>query len=394
MDDMARYAGREATWVKHQVLRQYLEKLAYKVGWWNDALNYVDGFAGPWRSEAEDLSDTSPHIAVKELRTARAGLLAANRPAPRLRCLFIEKNPEACQRLRDSVEPITDVQTYVFQGEFEEHISDVLGFASIPAKAFTFFFIDPTGWTGFGMNAIAPVLRHPRGEVLINFMTKDIKRFIDDPQSLALPTFVDLFGSKEYRSEWQGLVGQEREDAIVEAYCSRVKAVGGFKHVVSAIVLHPTDERTHFHLIYATREDEGLRTFRGVEARTMAAQVKVRAAAQQTDRVKRSGQAELFSAEEIGTKGYFERLRENYLTKSRRELRSGLEQQGMASFDQLELAGLSMPMTWPADVQSIMQDWKMSGLVRFEGLRPRERTLKHGSGHVVVWTSGTGGDNG
>ena len=45
------YRGREQTFVKHFVLEHHLEKLAYKVGWNGRGINYVDGFAGPWRHE-------------------------------------------------------------------------------------------------------------------------------------------------------------------------------------------------------------------------------------------------------------------------------------------------------------------------------------------------------
>ncbi|MGZ3637089.1 MAG: three-Cys-motif partner protein TcmP, partial [Ktedonobacterales bacterium] len=190
-------------------------KLAYKVGRWNEAINYVDGFAGPWRANAQNLSDTSPHIAIRELRAARDGLSSAGQSAPSIRCFFVEKAPDSCQRLQESVANIQDVQICVRQGEFEQHIQDALDFASEVSKSFTFFFIDPTGWTGFGMHAIAPVLRHTPGEILINFMTKDIKRFIDDPTSVALPAFEELFGSRDYRANWQGLAGQDREDEIV-----------------------------------------------------------------------------------------------------------------------------------------------------------------------------------
>jgi three-Cys-motif partner protein len=384
VDDNTAYSGREATLVKHEVLRQYLEKLAYKVGTWANTLNYVDGFAGPWKSATQDLSDTSPHIAIKMLRTAQVGLARINK-FPTMRCLFVEENQGAFQRLQESVIAYTDIEVRVLQGEFEQRIPDVLRFVVASDKPFTFFFIDPTGWTGFGMKAIAPVLQQPNSEALINFMTKDIKRFIDDPKSVALPRFIDLFGATDYRDSWSGLTGQDREDAIVETYCERVKAVGNYSYVVSAVVLHPTDQRTHFHLIYGTRSDIGLRTFRDVEARTMEQQEKTRATAQQNKRVKQSQQGELFAPEDIGAGDHFTHLRERYLQRSREATKLLLQQRQRVSFDDLELFALSMPMTWSKDISGWLNEWKQNGQVTFEGLESRERTLKPKKGHIVTW---------
>ncbi len=62
--DPSLYKGREQTYIKHLVLRRYLQKLAYKKGWHGGTINYVDGFAGPWQQASEELKDTSPFIAI------------------------------------------------------------------------------------------------------------------------------------------------------------------------------------------------------------------------------------------------------------------------------------------------------------------------------------------
>jgi len=89
------YQGREQTFVKHFVLEHHLEKLVYKVGWYGHGINYIDGFAGPWKHEDEDLRDTSPFIALDKLMACRASLIAKGRKAIDVRCLFIEGNPQS-----------------------------------------------------------------------------------------------------------------------------------------------------------------------------------------------------------------------------------------------------------------------------------------------------------
>jgi three-Cys-motif partner protein len=385
MPDFRLYqGGREATWIKHYVLREYLERLAYKVGSWCNTLNYVDGFAGPWRAADESLSDTSPHIAISELTKASQGLKQRGN-SPAIRCLFVERDHEAVSKLRESLKGINSVSTTILEGEFESFVDYVLQFARSGQKNFTFFFIDPTGWTGYGMKVITPILQHTPGEVLINFMTKDIKRFIDDPLSSALTTFQDLFGSGDFRKQWSGLTGIDREDAIVKAYCERVRSAGKFAYVVSTVVLHPTDSRTHFHLIYGTRRIEGLRVFREVEAKTVAEQERIRAAAQQAQRVYRSMQYELFPSDIIGAGTHYQTLRTRYVDQSRSVIQAALTQRKTIPFDELEEMALTQCMTSTQDLKGWLREWQARGLVAFQGLGPRGRIPQPGKNHYVEW---------
>ena len=72
---------------------------------------------------------------------------------------------------------IDDVTIKLIKGKFEEHIADVRSFVG---RSFSLVFIDPTGWTGFPLEKITPLLQL-KGEVMINFMSDFITRFIDDP---------------------------------------------------------------------------------------------------------------------------------------------------------------------------------------------------------------------
>ncbi len=108
MPDPSLYEGREQTYVKHFVLEHYLQKLAYKLGWSGGTLNYVDCFAGPWQHASKELKDTSPFIAIRELREARDALREKGRPSLKIRCLFIEKDRRACSLLIDNLRAVQD----------------------------------------------------------------------------------------------------------------------------------------------------------------------------------------------------------------------------------------------------------------------------------------------
>jgi len=126
------------------------------------------------------------------------------------------------------------------------------------------------------METIAPLLRLKPGEVLINFMTEHIRRFIESPQKQTQESFMKLFGSGQFKDELKGLEEKDREDAIVTAYSKRVKRVGAFGYTSSAIVLHPEKNRTHFHLIYATRDPRGIEVFKEAEKKAMPVMEKTR----------------------------------------------------------------------------------------------------------------------
>ncbi|HEU4326409.1 MAG TPA: three-Cys-motif partner protein TcmP [Roseiflexaceae bacterium] len=384
MKDFEHYKGREQTWVKHYVLRQYLQKLVYKIGRQGGVLNYVDGFAGPWQDRSDDLSDTSPHIAIHELLEAQNGLAKQNCPPLHLRCLFNEDDRRAAQRLAASLNRYdgASIKTQVLCGTFEENLPTIHRFVQQP-RAFSFFFIDPTGWSGFGMRTIEPVLQLRRSEVLINFMTEHIRRFIDDDTPQTRASFDELFGIDNYRAQWQDLKGQDREDAIVQAYCRRIQEVGQFSWVSSAVVLHPTDQRSYFHLIYATRHDEGLRVFREVERKAMAEQEQVRAKAQQDRRINRNGQFELFEPEEYGDGNYYGELRNRFLVQARQQIEGVLQVRRRIVFEEIELLALANQLVWPSDLKKWIKEWQDKNLLVIEGLGPKERVPK--KQHILVW---------
>jgi three-Cys-motif partner protein len=384
------YRGREQALIKHLVLERYLRKLAYKVAQFKKntttTLNYVDGFSGPWDYATTDLTDTSPSIAMRELGGVRASLKAKGVDF-RVRCLFVEKDATAFAELQRLLGAHAEVEAVAVHGEFEQQIPGVDRFLSAGKNPFAFVFIDPTGWTGFGLQAITRVLRTEPGEVLINLMMKDIIRFIDDDASSSLPTFLDLFGDARYRTEWRGLTGLDREDASASAYCDRVRAAGGFKYCVSTVVLNPLADRTHYHLVYGTRSIHGLETFRDVERTALRSQRQVRAAAQQSVRQERDGQGELFGPE-VSETSYAADLEERYQRQARERVRRVLREEGSRApmpFDDVAASAMASPMTSLADVKGWLKAWKKDRQVEYKGLSSREIVPQVGRGHRVWW---------
>jgi three-Cys-motif partner protein len=371
------YKGREQTYLKHFFLERYLERVTYNIGSFANEFVYVDGFSGPWKSGDEALDDTSFMIAIQKLRQVREGLAKVGR-TPKIRCMFIEKEPGPYRALEGAVRDITDIHIETLNGEFEHSIPEVLKFVG---KAFSLVFIDPTGWTGFGLKQITPILQHRPGEVLVNFMFDYINRFLDDPRPDIASSFAELFGGPGWDTAVRTAV--RREDAIVDLYRERVRAAGGFAHVTSTRILKPTHDRSYFYLVYGTRHFKGLVEFREVERKAIDEQERVRFAAKQESREARTGQTELFNAADVANvPASFEVERSVQRDLAIERLRALLRRQAKAPYDLALATLLELPLVWEADVKRLILDLRDGGELDVIGLNPPERTPK--KGHVLV----------
>jgi three-Cys-motif partner protein len=386
MDKFELYAGREQTLVKHTILRSYLDRFAHIVGSFWKAITYVDCFSGPWNVQSGDLRDSSFHIALEELRKARAHLGEGVGRDFALRCFFLERDPEAYRQLDEFARSVTDAEIATKNAALEDAIVDILHFVRIRQNdAFPFVFIDPTGWTGFAMQTIAPLLQLRPGEALINFMTGHILRFAEHPDGAVQQSFDQLFGSSEYRKRIVGLTGQDRQDELVRSYCDAVRAAGKYDYVCPAIVLHPEDDRTHFHLLYATRHLKGVEVFKQAEKRAMEVMESARAEAQQRSRTRLSGQPELFGARQMHDARHYTALRERYLNAARTRIEQMLKSRSAVAYDEAWATALSYPLVWDSDVKFWIATWVRERRLGITGLKPRERVPKREAGHSLKW---------
>ena len=378
------YEGREQTLVKHLILGKYLERFAIIIGFNWSSITYVDCFSGPWKSRSEELKDTSFSIALAELRKARETHRTRSSDL-RLRCFFLERNPVAHARLKQYVNQISDVEIEPHKGKLESSVQEIVDFVRKDANTFPFIFIDPTGWTGFAMHDIGPLLKLSPGEVLINFITGHIKRFIDSPQQQTRESFIRLFGSDDFKARLEGLEHQDREDAIVMEYCESVRRTGGFRFVSPAVVLHREFDRTHFHLIYGTRHEKGLEVFKDAERKAMEEMEHARAEAQQRKRVRLTGQAELFDGDTTHSRAYYESLRSRYLTQASQKIREQVRRRRRMHYDDAWALALAQPLIWEIDLKNWIAQWKKEGVLNIEGLTGRQKVPKRKADHVLVW---------
>lgn len=379
------YEGREQTLVKHLILQKYLERFAHIVGSHWRTITYVDCFSGPWNVRSQQLEDSSFSIALQELRKARNTHRARGRSLL-LRCFFIEKDPKAFEELNRFTTEVKDAQIETRNSTLEEAILDIVKFVKAGGQdSFPFIFIDPTGWTGFAMDVIEPILQLEPGEVLINFMTKDIRRFIQSPDKQTQGSFVRLFGSEAFKAKLERFSGLDRDDAAVSEYRENVVKTGLFNFSATAIVLHPQFDRTNFHLIYATRHAKGIEVFKEAEKKAMATMEKARASVQQRKREGQTGQGDLFSSDEMPSSRYYDSLRDRYLALSRKSLVEELRLRRHMPYDNAWIKTVSRPLTWESDLKLWIREWKEDGNLRVDGLSGNQRVPQREKGNVLVW---------
>ncbi|HEY6253511.1 MAG TPA: three-Cys-motif partner protein TcmP [Candidatus Angelobacter sp.] len=364
------YKGREQTYVKHFFFEKYLQTVAFHIGYSYPEFVCVDGFSGPWRTVGEDLSDTSFYIALDRLKYVKEGLAAQNKH-PAIKAFFVEEDPKSFAALERAIQEYKGpIQAIPFRGTFQENIPKIL---DATKSAFAFFFIDPTGWTGFSMEGIKPVLRHGPGEVVINFMYDHINRFLNSTEPSIEASMDLLFGTDKWRSLRD--VREDRENAIVGFYRERIRVVGGFQFVTSTRILKPTQDRAYFHLVYATRNPKGIIEFRAVEEKTFAEQERVRRAAKLGALEERTHQPGLPFESTPSPQSEVDRERARQIHRAESRVVTLLQTRALR-YGQLRPQVLEIPLVWESDLQQILKAMRDRGKLEIEGLGSRERVIK------------------
>jgi three-Cys-motif partner protein len=359
-----------------------LERVAYNIGSFTNEFVYVDGFSGPWQSQDEALQDTSFMIAIGKLRLVLSGLAKTGRK-PKVRCLFVERDSVAFKALQNAIKSITDIECHALNGDFEQLIPEIGKFIG---GAFSLLFIDPTGWTGFGLKRIEPLLRHRPGEVIVNFMFDHINRFLEEPSGELAPSFDELFGG----SGWETVIGADsrREEAIIEFYCSRMRAIGDFPYSTSTRILNPTKDRTYFHLVYATRHPKGLIEFRKVEENALAEHERVRIEAKEAIRLERTLQPLLIPLQEMRSSPTpLDIERAIRLPEAEVKLRNYLDAKNKIDYDAALALMLQTPLVFEGDVKTIVKRLQEGKYLRIEGLKLKQRVPQYGQRHILVKNS-------
>lgn len=259
--DFENYNQREHAFVKHWILANYLRRLVMIVGQSFDRINFVDCYSGPW-NHVDDvrLSDTSIGIALQELEKCKNALLLRRpgRAAISVNALFIEKETQSYEKLKTYLDNYSGpVSVHSINASFQDKLTDIEKFS---ANGFTFYFVDPKGWIGISPEDLAPLSRNRNSELLINFMSEFVGRFVGAPDQKIQRQMENLLGVDAAKSVSSS---DDRDSTLVHIYREKLKSSTSLKSWASSMpVLSEKKDRTKYHLVYLTHAPKGIEVFR------------------------------------------------------------------------------------------------------------------------------------
>jgi len=259
------YEGREHSAVKHALLEGYLEKLLFIKGMsGTKEITYVDCFAGPYQDERDDIQATSIAKSLGILKKVRDAL-ATQKKYVLMRAIYVEVKSKRYERLSSYLAGNTPngIKTFHIYGDYSEKADEIL--EKCGDKAFTFFFIDPEGWTDVGIPRLGKLLARPKSEFLITFMYDFVNRFVEKADLRdQIAAMLGNLSEEEYQN-FENLLPKERERFIVHKYRDQIKAAMKFDELQSrsyhAAVKDKDKEKTKYHLVYGTRHPKGIIVF-------------------------------------------------------------------------------------------------------------------------------------
>ena len=315
--DISNYKGREQAFVKHSLLEGYLPELAYRIGRSWDSLAYVDGFAGPWKTNDPNYADSSFGVAIDVLRSSQRGLHDTYGRDLNVNCILVEKDDTAFEELERfaSRQTTSNFQVHALHGEFLNSISDIEQIANRSGKnPFKFVLLDPKGWAQIDMERLRTFLHERSSEVLVTLMTSDINRFLAQPDRA--DSYRKLFGRPGVLEKLQNTPPEERAEQAVLEYSQSLKQLCRFKYVSAAVVLEPNKESVKYFLIYATKHHRGIQVFKAAEMKAGKIQDDIR---HQT-RIKKTGQPTLMFEPDSPKSPKALALQDRYTERARRKV--------------------------------------------------------------------------
>lgn len=355
------YQGREQAFIKHELLKAYLEKLFLILGMSSSRLGiaelcYVDCFAGPWSATKESLSDTSIGVSLRILDKCQKEL-SARGVKLRFRALYVEKDNGVFSRLNKFLSEHTPegIDAEPLHGDFVNLRSEILKRCS--SETFAFFFIDPTGWKEVSVEILKPLLQRQQSEFLITFMYDFVNRTasISDLKK----EIADLLGETV---EVGHLDPKQREEVLLNTYRKNLKREFPFGVKARSAYVRVLDrkkERPKYHLVYLTSHPRGITEFMEISENIDLVQKQVRASARQANREAKTGIRDMFRDEAPADNDSHANTEEveNYWTRYLSE--------GARRVDEEEFANLLEETDWfPGDFQRALKHLIDTGRVR------------------------------
>jgi three-Cys-motif partner protein len=250
------------TRAKHQMLDVYLKGWYPRLAKHSGEVLYFDGFAG--RGRYTDGSPGSPFIALDALirHTYLPQMISR-----RFSFYFVEATKENATHLQQELDTYEEevggfakhnVGVKVIVSTFERATRSLAGELRRTGQTLppTFALIDPFGYSGLPMEAIAELFSARRSEVFVNFMVGHVMRFLErEGQEDAIST---LFGMPAKEVMAGNTTSAKRVEYLKEVYEQQLKQRAGFEYVRSFAMKNATGN-VSYYLVHGTHHREGVK---------------------------------------------------------------------------------------------------------------------------------------
>lgn len=299
MNNKNLYVGREHSLIKHELLKNYLEKLLFIVASGGvKEITYIDCFAGPWGDESEDLEGTSIAISLNILSKVKMSLEKAphNKNNIKYRAIFIEKDKNRYKKLSTYLNHNSPdyIECHHINDDYFNCQDEILKLCGI---SFAFFFIDPKGWRDVGIPKLHKFLARKNSEFLINFMYDFLNRAVGmEAQRNQVSQLLGALSDSQFE-EFTLLNSNEREEKIVNYYRELLKKFMPSRSKARSYystVLFKDKERTKYHMVYLTSHPKGIVEFSRISEHVDIFQRKVRCQTQIEKKQNDTGMIDLF----------------------------------------------------------------------------------------------------
>lgn len=237
-------------YVKHRVIRQYLNGWFPKLGFWSGKILYVDTHAG--RGKYRRGEEGSPLVALKTFLEHKARDVILKKSEVRL--LFIESNAENASALAQELKPYEKAHPRITWSILKADSFDFLRTITDEFEkehlrlAPSFVFVDPYGFK-VPYQVLRKIKSHPRSELFVNVMWRELDMAIQNP---ALETTVDeMFGCDDWRNIREG-TESDRADATIQLLRKQIGAKWA-----TYIRMIGENARTRYFLLHLTDHEAG-----------------------------------------------------------------------------------------------------------------------------------------
>jgi three-Cys-motif partner protein len=262
----------EASRLKIEAYRKYLQPLAFKVLHYHRRLWVVDAFAGAGRYASDASGSAADGSPLAAARFAHQYNVDHAREGKQVRLINVEKDPETFSRLQSALAPFGPVCVNL-PGRFQDRLDEII---RMVGREPVLFFIDPFGMEGADIRLIEQILRHRGGqrditELLIHFSDRTLARLAGhDAENERSPTGQRASASKVAYLDavlgtrwWRGAYAspnlttfEARSDAVATLYAHELRK-RGISHVHELRMRDTLDAAPRYRLIFTTRSAHG-----------------------------------------------------------------------------------------------------------------------------------------